>query len=97
MAAYLLLPPAGSVLLLIFEHKSDYVRFHAFQGAMLFSILFVVHIAFSWSRVLSWILLVVDLVTMAFLAGRAYRDVETLEHWEIPVLGRMANRWVDDE
>lgn len=24
--AYVLLPPAGGVILLIFEHKSDYVR-----------------------------------------------------------------------
>jgi len=27
--AYLLLPPAGGVILLIFEHKSDYVRYVA--------------------------------------------------------------------
>ena len=27
MLAYLLLPPAGGVLLLLFEHKSDYVRY----------------------------------------------------------------------
>ncbi|KAL9028062.1 MAG: hypothetical protein Q9196_003509 [Gyalolechia fulgens] len=29
MLAYLLLPPAGGVLLLVLEHKSDYVRFPA--------------------------------------------------------------------
>lgn len=33
--AYLLLPPAGGVVLLLFEHKSDYVRFHAWQSALL--------------------------------------------------------------
>lgn len=27
MLAYILLPPAGGVLLLLFEHKSDYVRY----------------------------------------------------------------------
>jgi hypothetical protein len=27
MLAYLLLPPAGGVLLLLMEHKSDYVRY----------------------------------------------------------------------
>lgn len=27
MLAYLLLPPAGGVILLVMEHKSDYVRF----------------------------------------------------------------------
>ena len=97
MLAYLLLPPAGSVLLLIMEHKSDYVRFHAFQGSMLFSIMFILHLVFSWNRVLSWLLLAIDLVFMLFLAGRAYRDVDTLEQYEVPVLGRLASRWVDDE
>ena len=27
MIAYLVLPPAGGVLLLVFEHRSDYVRY----------------------------------------------------------------------
>jgi uncharacterized membrane protein len=39
--AYLLLPPAGGVLLLILEHKSDYVRFHAWQSSLLFAFVFV--------------------------------------------------------
>lgn len=41
MLAYLLLPPAGGVLLLLVEHESDYVRFHAWQSAMLFTVIFV--------------------------------------------------------
>jgi hypothetical protein len=39
--AYLLLPPAAGVLLLLVEHRSDYVRFHAWQSALLFSAVFV--------------------------------------------------------
>lgn len=39
--AYLLLPPAGGALLLVFERKSDYVRFHAWQSSLLFGFLFV--------------------------------------------------------
>lgn len=39
--AYLALPPAGGVLLLVLEHKSDYVRFHAWQSSLLFTFLFV--------------------------------------------------------
>lgn len=39
--AYLLLPPAGGVLLLVLEHKSDYVRFHAWQSSLLFAFIFV--------------------------------------------------------
>lgn len=30
MLAYLLLPPAGGVFLLVMEHKSDYVRYVAY-------------------------------------------------------------------
>ncbi|TGO85088.1 hypothetical protein BPOR_0433g00090 [Botrytis porri] len=48
--AYLLLPPAGGVLLLVLERKSDYVRFHAWQSALLFTAMFVVHLMFSWSE-----------------------------------------------
>ncbi|KAK5088801.1 hypothetical protein LTR05_003023 [Lithohypha guttulata] len=97
MTAYLLLPPVGGVLLLILEHKSDYVRFHAFQSSLLFSVIFILHLMLSWSSVLSWMLFVADIVLIAFLAQHAYRDVDTLEHYEVPVFGRIANRFVDDE
>lgn len=97
MLAYLLLPPAGGVLLLIAEHKSDYVRFHAWQSSMLFSAIFVLHLILVWSRVLSWMLFTVDLVLIGFLAMHAYRDVETLEHYEVPFFGRLANSFVDEE
>ena len=33
MMAYLLLPPAGGVFLLVVEHKSDYVRYVTFGGS----------------------------------------------------------------
>ena len=97
MLAYLLLPPAGGVLLLLLEHKSDYVRFHAWQSSMLFTAIFVLHLILSWSRVLSWMLFIVDLGLIGFLAMRAYRDVDTLEHYEVPFIGPFANRFVDDE
>lgn len=95
--AYLLLPPAGGVFLLIFEHKSDYVRFHAWQSSMLFTVLFVLHLILAWSSVLSWMLFTIDLLLIGFLAMRAYRDVDTLEHYEVPFFGRLANSFVDDE
>ena len=44
--AYLLFPPAGGVLLLLVEHRSDYVRFHAWQSALVFSVLFVCRVCF---------------------------------------------------
>lgn len=75
-AAYVLLPPAGAVLLLVLEHRSDYVRFHAWQSALVFSFAFVLHVIFSWTATISYILLVGDLALMAWLTVRAYRDGE---------------------
>ncbi|KAL1958258.1 hypothetical protein VTO42DRAFT_4766 [Malbranchea cinnamomea] len=97
MLAYLLLPPAGGVFLLLVEHKSDYVRFHAWQSSMLFSALFIIHMIFSWSSLISWLLFICDLALIAFLSMHAYRDVDSLEHYEIPFFGRLANSFVEDE
>ncbi|KAL4780209.1 hypothetical protein BJX76DRAFT_338570, partial [Aspergillus varians] len=96
MLAYLLLPPAGGVFLLLLEHKSDYVRFHAWQSSMLFTAIFLFHLILSWSSVLSWLLFICDIALIGFLSMKAYRDVDTLEHFEVPVFGRLANSFVDN-
>ncbi|KIW08438.1 uncharacterized protein PV09_01341 [Verruconis gallopava] len=95
--AYLLLPPAGGVLLLVLEHKSDYVRFHAWQSSLLFTFLFVVHIIFSWSSILSWLILCGDLCLIAMLTFRAYVDATTLDRYEVPFFGPLASSILDDE
>ncbi|OQE28650.1 hypothetical protein PENSTE_c003G09147 [Penicillium steckii] len=97
MLAYLLLPPAGGVFLLLTEHKSDYVRFHAWQSSMLFSAIFIIHLIFAWSSFLSWTLFIIDILLIGFLGMHAYRDVDTLDHFEVPFIGRLANSFVDNE
>jgi uncharacterized membrane protein len=95
--AYLLLPPAGGVVLLLFEHKSDYVRFHAWQSAMVFSAMFILHIIFSWTSILSWMLFACDLILIGYLTLCAFRNAETLDRVEVPFFGRLASSFVDDE
>ncbi|MCJ1385092.1 hypothetical protein MMC17_008210 [Xylographa soralifera] len=97
MLAYLLLPPAGGVILLVMEHKSDYVRFHAWQSSLLFAVVFIIHLIFSFSKVISWLLFVVDIVLIGFLSLHAYRDADTLDRFEVPFFGRIASSFVDDE
>jgi uncharacterized membrane protein len=80
MFAYLLLPPAGGVFLLVMEHQSDYVRFHAWQSSLLFAFVFVVHVIFSWSSFISWVLFVGDVGGIAWLTWRAYLDGK-LDSW----------------
>ncbi|KAI9050868.1 hypothetical protein LZ554_004986 [Drepanopeziza brunnea f. sp. 'monogermtubi'] len=95
--AYLLLPPAGGVLLLLFEQKSDYVRFHAWQSSLLFSALFVLHLIFSWSSFLSWLFFIGDLGLIGYLTSRAYRDADMLDRYQVPFFGPLANSILDDE
>lgn len=49
-------------------------RFHAWQSALLFSFLFFVHLLFSWSGFMSWVIFVGDLGLIAYLTMRAYLD-----------------------
>ncbi|KAF1826039.1 uncharacterized protein K489DRAFT_367304 [Dissoconium aciculare CBS 342.82] len=95
--AYLVIPPAGGIILLLFEHKSDYVRYHAWQSSLLFSAIVLLHIIFSWSSVISYMLLVCDLSLILFLTYGAYRNAETLDRVEIPLVGRLASSFVDEE
>lgn len=49
-------------------------RFHAWQSALLFSAIFVVHLLFSWSSFMSWLLFLGDLGLIGYLTMRAYKD-----------------------
>ncbi|KAI0110285.1 hypothetical protein F4814DRAFT_451262 [Daldinia grandis] len=95
--AYLVLPPLGAIILLIVERKSDFVRFHAWQSSLLFTVVFIVHLIFSWSTFLSWVIFLADLCLMGWLALRAYRDADTLDRFEVPIFGQIASRILDDE
>ncbi|KAI1819899.1 hypothetical protein F4861DRAFT_99010 [Xylaria intraflava] len=95
--AYCGFPPLGAIILLILERKSDYVRFHAWQSSLVFTVMFIVHLIFSWSTFLSWVILLGDLGLIAFLALHAYRDADTLDRFEVPIFGSIASRILDDE
>ncbi|KAI1260581.1 hypothetical protein F5Y18DRAFT_405072 [Xylariaceae sp. FL1019] len=95
--AYVAFPPLGAIVLLILERGSDYVRFHAWQSSLVFTVIFILHLIFSWSTFLSWVIALGDIALIAFLALRAYRDADTLDRFEVPVFGQIANRFVDEE
>lgn len=95
--AYLALPPLGAIILLIVERNSDYVRFHAWQSAVLFTAMLVFHLIISWSLFLSWLVFLCDIVLIALLTLRAYNDAKVLDRYEVPFVGRIASRILDDE
>jgi uncharacterized membrane protein len=61
-------------------------RFHAWQSALLFSAIFVVHLILSWSGFLSWVLFLADLGLICYLTMRAYRDGKSLSTFPIRVM-----------
>jgi uncharacterized membrane protein len=95
--AYLAFPPLGAIVLLILERNSDYVRFHAWQSALLFTAVMVFHLLFSWSYFLSWLFFLADLALIGLLSYKAYKDADILDRFEVPFFGRLASRFLDDE
>lgn len=49
-------------------------RFHAWQSSMLFAFMFVIHVIFSWTAIISWFLFIGDLALIGFLTMHAYQD-----------------------
>lgn len=72
-------------------------RFHAWQSALLFTIIFIFHLVFSWSAFFGWLFFLCDLALVAFLTMRAYRDADMLDRYEVPFFGQIASRFLDDE
>jgi uncharacterized membrane protein len=62
-----------------------------------FSATLLLYLLVSWSSFLSWLVLLADVVLAVALALRAYQDADTLDRFEVPVFGRIAGRFVDDE
>jgi len=68
--AYVLLPPAGGVLLLITEHKSDYVRFIAFPVRVLEEAKLTCVCRFhAWQSSLLFAFMVVGILLVSCVAG----------------------------
>lgn len=72
-------------------------RFHAWQSALLFTAVFIIHLIFSWSVFFGWLLFLCDLGLIVFLTLKAYRDADMLDRFEVPFFGQIASRFVDEE
>ncbi|KAG4084966.1 hypothetical protein H8356DRAFT_1742639 [Neocallimastix lanati (nom. inval.)] len=86
----------SGVIFLILETKNDYVRFHAWQSSILFSILLVLNFLFL-NTFLIHLLVLVEFGLIFFLAYQAYINADSLLRYEFPIVGRVASDWVDDE
>ncbi|KAG1783941.1 hypothetical protein EV702DRAFT_957727 [Suillus placidus] len=96
------LGPISALILLVLETHNDYVRFHAYQSALLMTPLLLVRIFASLLGFPSWIrsFLTITLALSAlFMAARAYLGAlrEDLARYHLPRIGPLAERWVFEE
>lgn len=73
--------------------KRGWLTYHVAR----FSALFLLHIIFIWTTIVSWMLFAGDIGLIGYLAYGAWRYAETLDRVEVPIFGPLASSFVDDE
>ncbi|PBL01005.1 hypothetical protein ARMGADRAFT_1007081 [Armillaria gallica] len=92
--------PISAFLLLIIETHNDYVRFHAYQSALLTTPLVVLRILMSLLQFPQWMRTSFTLVIVGvqlYMAARASRDASSLVRYHLPTIGQIAEDWLADE
>ncbi|WVR00013.1 hypothetical protein IAU59_007155 [Kwoniella sp. CBS 9459] len=94
--------PITALVFLILETQNDYVRFHAYQSALLTTPLLTLILLFRLLIRLPlflWILLIIASVAVTVYSSfRAWKDAqEGLSRFWLPYIGEIAERWVSEE
>ncbi|KAF8078608.1 hypothetical protein FPV67DRAFT_1689067 [Lyophyllum atratum] len=97
-----LLGPLTALCLLILETQNDFVRFHAYQSALLTTPLLFIRIFLSLIQAPSWIQTFGTLLLIlppAYMAIRVYMDTTRagLVHYHLPMIGAIAEAWLAEE
>ncbi len=74
-----------SIIILIVKKDSEFVKFHARQGL----VIFLVSVVLGWIPILGWPILDVILI-IAIIAG--LMKALNGEMWEVPVIGSLAKK-----
>ncbi|KAI9460943.1 hypothetical protein BJY52DRAFT_240003 [Lactarius psammicola] len=95
------LGPVSAFFLLITETHNDFVRFHAYQSALLTTPLLFLRILASVLQlppVLRTLLTVLLVISIGFMAFRAHTGASRgLTRFHVPIIGPLAERWLDEE
>ncbi|TFK57292.1 hypothetical protein OE88DRAFT_1650932 [Heliocybe sulcata] len=96
------LGPLSALLLLVLETQNDYVRFHAYQSALLTTPLLVLRMLLSllaFPVTLRTIMTVLIICGQLLMAFRAYHDAAQngLARYQLPYIGPIADNWVKGE
>ncbi|KAG1769246.1 hypothetical protein EDD22DRAFT_869956 [Suillus occidentalis] len=97
-----ILGPISALILLVLETHNDYVRFHAYQSALLMTPLLFVRVSASLLGFPPWMrsFLTITFALFAFfMTVRAYLGASRggLARYHLPRIGPLAERWVFEE
>ncbi|KAI0304947.1 hypothetical protein BC826DRAFT_979095 [Russula brevipes] len=96
------LGPVSAFFLLVLETHNDFVRFHAYQSALLTTPLILLRVLASLlqlSPTFRTLLNLLILASVCFMAFRAHTDASRngLSRFHVPFIGLLAERWLDEE
>lgn len=94
--------PVTALLFLVIETQNDYVRFHAYQSALLttpiLTFLLIINLVIRLPKFLRVIFIIASIAATAYTAFRAWRDAqEGLGRFWLPLIGEIAEKWVSEE
>ncbi|KAA1468244.1 hypothetical protein DENSPDRAFT_833485 [Dentipellis sp. KUC8613] len=97
-----ILGPISAFAVLILETHNDYVRFHAYQSALLTTPLVLFRLLASLAHfpsVLRTFITMIMIVLNLFMAFQAYRDASRngLARFHLPTIGPLAEQWLQEE
>ncbi|KDR85003.1 hypothetical protein GALMADRAFT_233553 [Galerina marginata CBS 339.88] len=97
-----ILGPVSALALLILETQNDYVRFHAYQSALLTTPLVFFRIILSIAQFPSWIRTFCTLVTIMIQLCTSFyayygASQNHLVHQRAPFIGQIADKWLVEE
>ncbi|EIW86702.1 hypothetical protein CONPUDRAFT_95480 [Coniophora puteana RWD-64-598 SS2] len=97
-----ILGPISALAVLILETHNDYVRFHAYQSALLMTPLVSIRILASLLGFWAWLCTMLTLLVLCaglFMAFQAFVNggADGLSRYHVPTIGPLAEQWVSEE
>ncbi|WVF72814.1 hypothetical protein IAT40_007632 [Kwoniella sp. CBS 6097] len=94
--------PVTALAFLILETQNDYVRFHAYQSALLttplLTLILLFHLLIRLPLFLRILLIIASVGATLYTSFRAWKDAqEGLSRFWLPYIGEIAERWVSEE
>ncbi|KAL1406320.1 hypothetical protein Q8F55_008019 [Vanrija albida] len=94
--------PITAALFLILETHNDYVRFHAYQSALLTTpiviFLLLTNLLLPFPAFLKTLIILGGVGVTLYTAYRAWKDAQDgLNRYWLPYIGEIAERWVGEE